>query len=251
MDPAIEIKNLSVNFRDRNGFVDALKNISLTVGKGEIFGFLGPNGAGKTTTIHVLLGFIRPAGGCAQIFGTDCRSRIARERIGYLPELPEMYGFLTGRELLRMAGRIFLMSGRVREQRIAQLLDLMELSHAADRRIAVYSRGMLQRLGFAQALINDPDLVILDEPTGGMDPLARMKMRELIVDIRRRGKTVFLSSHELSEVEAVCDHIAIIACGKMLAFGSTGLLLRGAASLEQYFISVISGGTASGGSFNE
>ena len=241
MVPAIEIKDLSVLFRSRHGSVQALKALSLKVEPGTVFGFLGPNGAGKTTTMHVLLGFIEAESGSAQIFGEDVRHSIARRRIGYLPERAETYVFLTGRELLHMAGRLFGMRGDELRRRVDELLEQVSMSGAADRRIGTYSRGMLQRIGLAQALVNDPDLVILDEPTGGLDPLGRMEVRKIIADLRARGKTVFFSSHELSEVELVCDHIALMVGGSVVAEGKATDLVQPGESLEQYFLRMVQG----------
>lgn len=239
MSAAIEIKQLHVSYRERGHIVDALRGIDLEVGEGEAVGFLGPNGAGKTTTMLVLLGFVEPTSGEARIFGDNVRRRMARERIGYLPELAETYRFLTGRELLDMAGRLFGMRGRPLKARIDELLERVRLAEAANRRIATYSRGMLQRIGLAQALINDPDLLILDEPTSGMDPLGRMEIREIIGDLRARGKTILLSSHELSEAELVCDHIAIIAAGRIRIKGAVSELIPDGESLEHFFLKVI------------
>ena len=250
MTPAIEIKDLSVLFRSHNGPVEALKGLSLTVETGTVFGFLGPNGAGKTTTMHVLLGFIEPVSGSAYISGEDVRHSITRRRIGYLPERVETYIFLTGRELLHMAGRLFGMSGVGLRRRVNQLLEQVDLADAADRRIGTYSRGMLQRIGLAQALINDPDLVILDEPTGGLDPLGRMEVRRIIADLRARGKTVFFSSHELSEVELVCDHIALMVSGRVIAEGKASDLVRPGESLEQYFLRTVQFGAGKNGSLS-
>ena len=159
---AIEINNLSVEFPCRTGAVQALQDLSLSVPAGHIYGFVGPNGAGKTTTMHVLLGFVQPTSGRASIFDNDVRQALARQRIGYLPEHLDTYRFLTGRELLTMAGRLFGMRRRPLRERIAELLDTVSLTQAADRRIATYSRGMLQRIGLAQALVHDPELLILD-----------------------------------------------------------------------------------------
>ena len=247
MATAIEINDLSVVFRSRRGPVEALRQLNLTVESGTVFGFLGPNGAGKTTTMHVLLGFVEPAHGSARIFGEDVRHSIARRRIGYLPERAETYVFLTGRELLHMAGRLFEMRGAALRNRVEELLQQVDLVEAADRRIGTYSRGMLQRIGLAQALINDPDLVILDEPTGGLDPLGRMEVRKIIAGLRARGKTVFFSSHELSEVELVCDHMALMVSGRVVAEGKAGDLVRPGESLEQNFLRVVQGGAGQGG----
>jgi ABC-2 type transport system ATP-binding protein len=204
-----------------------------------VFGFLGPNGAGKTTTMHVLLGFTEFESGSARIFGEDVRRSISRQRIGYLPEAPESYPFLTGRELLMMTGRLFRLGGPALRRRCAELAEQVGLAESADRRIATYSRGMKQRIGLAQALVNDPDLVILDEPTSGMDPLGRLEIRRIIASLRERGKTVFFSSHELSEVELVCDHVAILSRGRIAAEGTAKQLVRPDQSLEQYFLQVI------------
>ena len=236
---AIDLRDISVRFRDRGRTVEALQGITLSVNQGEVFGFLGPNGSGKTTTMLVLLGFIAPHAGRAAVFGEDVRMRIARERIGYLPERAEAYPFLTGRELLWMAGGLFRIPGGILKKRIGELLDRVSLSDAADRRIATYSRGMLQRIGLAQALVNAPDLLILDEPTGGMDPLGRMEIRKIIADLRARGTTVFFSSHELSEVERVCNHVAIIADGRIAAWGTLSDLVPAGESLEGYFLRTV------------
>jgi ABC-2 type transport system ATP-binding protein len=239
MKPAIKVANLSVSFAVGRMAVEALSGLNLTVAQGEVVGFLGPNGAGKTTTIHVLLGFIGPTSGSARVFGEDVGKSIARERIGYLPEHPETYKFLTGRELLRMAGRLFHMTRHTLKQRVEEVLDMVDLKSAAGRRIGTYSRGMMQRIGLAQALINDPDLVILDEPTGGLDPIGRMDVREIIAKLRERGKTVFFSSHELSEVEMVCDHIAILSDGRLVAEGAVSDLVGTEKNLERYFLETI------------
>jgi len=250
---AIDIQDLVVEFPGaRGGAVRALQGLSLSVAQGQVYGFLGPNGAGKTTTMHVLLGFIEATAGVARLFDEDVRQTIARRRIGYLPEHPETYRFLTGRELLHMAGRLFGLSRAALNVRAAELLALVGLETAADRRLATYSRGMLQRIGLAQALINDPDLVILDEPASGLDPLGRIRIREIIVALRERGKTVFFSSHELSEVERVCDRVGILAAGRLVAEGRMAELVKAGKpavagelavageSLEQYFIRMVS-----------
>lgn len=239
MSLAIEIKNMAVEFPARRGVIQALRNLNLAVPKGQVYGFLGPNGSGKTTTIHVLLGFIEPTSGEARVFDEDVRYSIARRRIGYLPEHPDTYRFLTGRELLTMAGRLFLMKGKTLKCRIGELLEMVDLKSAADRRIATYSRGMMQRIGLAQALIHDPELLILDEPTGGFDPMGRIEIRKIIALLKERGKTVFFSSHELSEVERICDQVGILSGGRLVAEGSVPELVKGGESLEQYFLRIL------------
>ena len=239
MEVPIEIEDLSVVFPAAGGHVEALHDLTLQVRSGQVVGFLGPNGAGKTTTMHILLGFVAPTSGSATIFGTDVGQSIARKRIGYLPEHPDTYRFLTGRELLRMTGHLFLIKGPQLQQRVSEVLKLTGIEFAADRRVGTYSRGMMQRICLAQALINDPDLVILDEPTSGLDPIGRMDVRQIISDLRSRGKTVFFSSHELSEVELVCDHVVILADGHVVAEGKADDLVKPGESLERYFMDVI------------
>lgn len=243
MSSVVELQSLNVEYRSRElgqATKVALKSLTLDVRAGEVFGYLGPNGAGKTTTINVLLGFVRPTGGMARIFGVDVREPIARQRIGYLPELTYYYRFLNGEELLRFYGRIFGLKGAVLEQRIDTVLKLVELEHARKRQIKTYSKGMQQRAGLAQALINDPDLLIFDEPTSGLDPVGRMKVREIIQRLKSEGKTIFFSSHELGEVETVCDRVAILADGELKAQGSVReLTATHNASLEQIFLEII------------
>lgn len=219
----------------------AVKDLNLEVRAGEVFGFLGPNGAGKTTTMNVLLGFVPPTSGTAELFGIDVRQPIARQRIGYLPELTYYYKFLTAEELLRFYAKIFGIAAAVIEARITKLISLVELGHAAKRPIKTYSKGMQQRVGLAQALINDPDLLILDEPTSGLDPVGRMKVREIIQRLKNEGKTVFFSSHELGEVETVCDRVAIVNQGELRAEGRVGDLVseHQANNLEQVFLKLI------------
>jgi len=217
----------------------ALVSLDLEVNAGEVFGFLGPNGAGKTTTMNVLLGFIPPTSGTAYLFGIDVRQPIARQRIGYLPELTYYYKFLTADELLRFYAKIFGLSRADTDQRIPELLKLVELEHAAKRPIKSYSKGMQQRVGLAQALINNPDLLVLDEPTSGLDPLGRMKVREIIQRLKNEGKTVFFSSHEMGEVETVCDRVAIVHQGELKAVGPVAEISAGHANLEQAFLKIV------------
>ena len=243
MDAILRTENLCVEYRTRGlkkEIKPALQELSLSVNAGEIFGFLGPNGAGKTTTINVLLGFIPPTRGTAYLFGIDVRQPIARRRIGYLPEMTYYYKFLTAEELLRFYARIFGIPARDADQRIDQLLKLVELEPVRKRLIKTYSKGMQQRVGIAQALINDPDLLVLDEPTSGLDSLGRMKVREIIQRLKNDGKTVFFSSHELGEVETVCDRVAIINNGQLKTLGRVDeLVARQGANLEKVFLDII------------
>ena len=242
MDTIVETKNLRVQFRAPKGQAPklAVKDLNLRVGAGEVFGFLGPNGAGKTTTMNVLLGFVNATAGDAFLFGVDVRQPIARQRIGYLPELTYYYKFLTAEELLRFYARVFGIPGAEADRRIDRLLKLVELDHARKRPIKTYSKGMQQRAGLAQALINNPDLLILDEPTSGLDPLGRMKVREIIQRLKNEGKTVFFSSHELGEVETVCDRVAIINLGELKVEGRVAdLVEKHQANLEQIFLKII------------
>jgi ABC-2 type transport system ATP-binding protein len=243
MNEILRTENLRVEFRNReigSGVKLALKGLNLSVQAGEVFGFLGPNGAGKTTTMNVLLGFLNATGGTAHIFGVNVREPIARQRIGYLPELTYYYKFLTAEELLRFYAKIFHIPKSETEQRIDAVLKLVELEHARKRLIKTYSKGMQQRVGLAQALINNPDLLILDEPTSGLDPIGRMKVREIILRLKNEGKTVFFSSHELGEVETVCDRVAILSEGELKAEGRVSdLLQKYNASLEQIFLQII------------
>ena len=235
MSSSIKIDNLRVSF----GAKEALKGISLEVNNGEVFGFLGPNGAGKTTTMNVLLGFIPPTDGAASLFGIDVRQPIARQRIGYLPELTYYYKFLTAEELLRFYAKVFGLSRSETDKRVPELLSLVELTPASKRPIKSYSKGMQQRIGIAQALINNPDLLILDEPTSGLDPLGRMKVREIIQRLKDEGKTVFFSSHELGEVETVCDNVAIVHQGRVQAKGSVKDIRGNHENLEKAFLSIV------------
>jgi len=243
MEAIVETKNLRVEYRAKNSGQAkkvAVNDLNLTVNAGEVFGFLGPNGAGKTTTMNVLLGFVNATSGEARLFGVNVREPIARQRIGYLPELTYYYKFLTAEELLHLYARIFGLSRAEADHRIDELLKLVELEPARKRLIKTYSKGMQQRVGLAQALINNPDLLILDEPTSGLDPLGRMKVREIIQRLKNQGKTVFFSSHELGEVETVCDRVAIIHQGELKVEGRVqDLVTEHQANLEQVFLKII------------
>jgi ABC-2 type transport system ATP-binding protein len=239
----IAINNLRIEYKSREIGSQtklAVKNLTLSVRAGEVFGFLGPNGAGKTSTMNVLLGFVPPTSGTASIFGVNVEQTIARQRLGYLPELTYYYKFLTAEELLRFYSRIFGIEKAERERRIDVVLKLVELEHARKRLIKTYSKGMQQRVGLAQALINNPDLLILDEPTSGLDPLGRMKVRDIIKRLKNEGKTVFFSSHELGEVETVCDRVAIMHQGELKVLGRVDdLAQQNQCNLEQLFLKIV------------
>ena len=242
MTAILRTQKLRVEYRSRDlrqATKVALNGLDLEVHAGEVFGFLGPNGAGKTTTMNVLLGFVPLTSGEASLFGIDVRQPIARQRIGYLPEMTYYYKFLTAEELLRFYAKIFGLARAEADKRIAELLKLVELEHAAKRPIKSYSKGMQQRVGLAQSLINNPDLLILDEPTSGLDPLGRMKVREIIQRLKEQGKTVFFSSHELGEVETVCDRVAIVHQGELKAVGTGAEITAGHENLEKAFLKIV------------
>lgn len=205
--------------------VKALEPLDLHVKRGEVFGLLGPNGSGKTTTIKLLLGLLRPTAGEAFVFDRDPSDRAAKRRLGYLPEETYLYRFLTADETLRFFGKLFSLGGNELDERIDHLITLVGLDHARSRRLGEYSKGMARRLGLAQALINDPELVILDEPTSGLDPLGSAEVKDLILSLKAQGKTILLSSHLLADVEDVCDRIAILYQGRLLQCGKVSDLL--------------------------
>jgi ABC-2 type transport system ATP-binding protein len=208
-DCVIETRGLRKKF----GANVAVADLSLEIRRGEVFGFLGPNGAGKTTSLKLLLGLIEPTAGGGTVLGLPLGRRGARDRVGFLPEHFRFHDCLTGRELLRIHGRLFGLKGAPLESRIDRLLARVDLTDAADRQLKTYSKGMTQRAGLAQALINEPDIVFLDEPTSGLDPLGRVLVRSLIDEQRERGATVFLNSHLLGEVEATCDRVVFVKQG--------------------------------------
>ena len=230
---ALEIQNLTKDYVVgfwRKRPVRALDDLSLQVGMGESFGFLGPNGAGKTTTLKILMRLIYPTGGEARILGAPLDDMAMRARIGYLPEQPYFYDYLTARELLVYCAKIFGMNKADTLKRTDELLKRVGLWEAADKQLRKYSKGMLQRAGLAQALINDPDVLFLDEPMSGLDPLGRREVRDLIASLRDHGKTVFFSSHVLSDVEALCDRVAIMNKGCLIESGKLSDILKSRAN---------------------
>ena len=225
----MEIENLTKDFTV--GFwkkrpVRALDNLSLQINQGEIFGFLGPNGAGKSTTIKLLMNLLYPTSGSARIFGEPVSSTPMRENIGYLPENPYFYDYLTPVELLVYVGRLFGLGGDELKKRTRALIEDVGLGHAENRQLRKFSKGMVQRLGIAQALINEPKIVFFDEPMSGLDPLGRMDVRRIILSLKARGVTVFFSSHILPDVEAICDRVAILNRGKLQEVGALADILK-------------------------
>ncbi|MEY2746548.1 MAG: hypothetical protein RL112_1590 [Planctomycetota bacterium] len=221
-DPILSVENLVKRYRTSlfGREVRALDGVTISVGRGSVFGLLGPNGAGKSTLVKVLLGLVRGHEGRASLHGLPPGDARSRRKVGFLPEAHRMPGYLTGRELLRIYG---MMSGCTREEieaRVPALLERMGMTQAADRKIAGYSKGMQQRIGLAQALVHDPELLFLDEPTDGVDPVGRMAIRELVAELKAQGKTIFINSHLLLEVEQMCDRIVIMDKGRIVREGS-------------------------------
>ncbi|MDA0808156.1 MAG: ABC transporter ATP-binding protein [Planctomycetota bacterium] len=227
-EPVIQIRNLTKTYRDFWGRkkVQALNSLSLEVNKGEVFGLLGPNGSGKTTTMKLLLGLLFPTEGEISILGKSASDVSKNERIGYLPEESYLYRFLNAEETLDFYGRLFDIPAEVRKQRTNELIEMVGLQHARRRQLKEYSKGMTRRIGLAQALINDPDLVLLDEPTSGLDPEGSQDMKRLIESLRDRGKTVVMCSHLLADVQDVCDRIAILYGGELKELGRVEDLLK-------------------------
>src|SRR5213082_1261934 len=221
-NPAVAVHGLTkifpVPFHPTRSVV-AVKDLSLRIEPGEVYGLLGPNGSGKSTTLKIILGLASPTRGLTEIFGRDSRLVESREAVGFLPENPYFYKYLTGEETLRFFGRLCGMKGTTLKNRVKELLDLVGLNKARDRRLGTYSKGMLQRIGLAQALIHDPRLVVLDEPTAGVDPAGSREIRDLILDLKRRGITVLLSSHLLAQAQEICDHVGILADGVLVRQG--------------------------------
>ncbi|MGB9620434.1 MAG: ATP-binding cassette domain-containing protein [Armatimonadota bacterium] len=224
---AISVRGLTKVYGGRlKDRVAAVDNISFTVAEGEVFGFIGPNGAGKTTTIKILLGLLFPTSGEAEVLGRPAGDIETKRRISYLPESPYFYEHMTGAEVIDFYCRLFRMDAPARKQKTQELLERVGLADDGNRTLRQYSKGMLQRIGIAQALINDPDLLFLDEPTSGLDPIAHKDITELIASLGKQGKTVFLSSHQLGDVETVCDRVAIINRGKIVKIGTLDDLLH-------------------------
>lgn len=236
---AIEITRLVVQYSGQR-VVDGL---SFHVRRGEIFGFLGPNGAGKSTTLKSVLGLVFPSSGTIRLHGlppSDPRSRLS---VGFMPEEATYYRFLTPMEILRFYGRFYPVPSAEIKERARKLLDLVGLSSATRRVLGTFSKGMVQKVSLAQALMNDPETLILDEPTTGLDPLAKIELRDVLSELKRRGKTIFFSSHELSEAELLCDSVMILKSGRALRAGALKEVLatQGGHSLEKFFLNTIRG----------
>ncbi|NEO57610.1 MAG: ABC transporter ATP-binding protein [Okeania sp. SIO3B5] len=241
--PVVQTTNLGKFYRTgfwMNQKIESLKNCSLTVYQGETFGLLGQNGAGKTTLLKTLLGIVRPTSGSGVLLGQPIGDRVIKEKIGYLPENPYFYEYLTGWEFLEFVAGLFQIPISIQKQRIPELLDLVGLSKstAIRKQLRQYSKGMLQRVGMAQTLINDPELVFLDEPMSGLDPMGRYQIREIIISLKKQGKTIFFNSHVLSDVEKICDRIAILAEGELICIGTLDEVLG---TNESYYVKGKSG----------
>jgi ABC-2 type transport system ATP-binding protein len=235
---AIEATDLVVHY----GKYEALKSVSLRVKKGDTFGFIGPNGAGKSTFIKTTLGLLLPFSGKVLLNGLPPRDTASRAKLGFVPEEANYYRYLTPEEILRFYGRIFGIPKPTLEPRITELLKLVGLEQVRRKRASTFSKGMMQKISLAQALINDPDTLILDEPTSGLDPLAKLNLREILLRLREQGKTLFFSSHELSEVALLSDSIAIIVGGKVQAAGPLKEVVGdGERNLERLFIQLVKG----------
>ncbi len=220
-NPAIHIRNLTKDFSVgiRGLKLRAVDDLCLDVGKNEIFGLLGPNGSGKSTTIKIILGLLKASSGDCEIFGQPSMRVAARKSVGFLPEAPYFYRYLTGRELVRYYARICMIDLSEIDDSVDDVIELVGMTEAANRRVGTYSKGMLQRIGLAQSLVHDPDLVILDEPTAGVDPLGSAAIAEIVRELKHRGKTILLSSHLLAQIEGLCDRVAILHRGKLIREG--------------------------------
>jgi ABC-2 type transport system ATP-binding protein len=243
MSTAVSIMNLTKVFpmpwkRER---LVAVRDVSLDVEEGEVFGLLGPNGCGKSTTLKVLLGLVTPTSGSATVFGYDSRDFPARREVGFLPENPYFYKFLTAMETIRFYGKLCGLSGRALTERANELLALVGLEDARDRRVGTFSKGMLQRIGLAQAIVQDPRLVVLDEPTAGVDPVGSRQIRDLILALKARGMTVLLTSHLLEQVQEVCDRVGIMARGQLIRHGKLEDLIT-VGNQTQYLVENASAG---------
>ncbi len=229
----IEIRNLSKTYRlgfFMNRQVRALQALDLTLMPGQVYGLLGPNGAGKSTTIKILMNLVQPSEGEARLFGMAPTNREARRRVGYVPENPAPYEYLTGREFITLSGRLAGMSGKELDARVNEVIGMVQMTRAANLQIRRYSKGMVQRVALAQALVSKPDLLILDEPTSGLDPVGRRQIRDLILEERHRGTTILFCTHIIPDVEALCDRVAVLVGGRRVREGSVAELVSAQAT---------------------
>src|SRR3989344_2256066 len=236
---AIEIKEVVKSYFNRRGSSTVVDKLSLSVKQGEVFGFLGPNGAGKTTTMKMLVGLTRPTSGALKILGEKPDAPEVRKKIGFMPESSSFYLYLSGKEFLSFIADIFGLSKDKKEEKINKLLQEVDLYVARDVQIRKYSKGMGQRLGLAQALINDPEVLFLDEPLDGLDPMGRAEAKELLIKLKKAEKTIFFNSHILSDVEDICDRVGIIDKGHLIAVGTVKEIKGDFLTLEEAFVNII------------
>jgi ABC-2 type transport system ATP-binding protein len=243
MDYVIEVKEVTKIYKAldfwKNDRVIAIENIGLNVKKGEVFGLLGLNGAGKTTLMKIMLGLLRPDRGAVRILGGSIESTAVRAKIGYLSELPYFPQYLKVREVLDYFAELFAIPASAKSARIEDVLNTVRLIDKADTKVKGLSKGMQGRLGLAQAILNDPDVLFMDEPMSGLDPLGYKETRDIIIDLNRRGKTIFFNSHILSEVEKLCDRVAVLHKGRLIDIRPTGQIMKKHKSMENYFVKTI------------
>jgi ABC-2 type transport system ATP-binding protein len=243
-DVIVQAKNLGKVYQGYKGFLKkrevlALKELNLEIKKGEVFGLLGLNAAGKSTALKIFLGFISSSWGEFEILGRKGVNAYIKQRIGFLPENPGLYAHLSAEEFLDFCGRLFKLKKKQRRERVEELLETVGLSNTKGIRIREFSKGMVQRLGIASSLMNNPELIFLDEPMSGLDPLGRKKMKDIILELRRKGTSIFLSSHILAEVEEICDRVGILHKGKLICLKDVGELKKEKVSLEEFFIQAV------------
>jgi ABC-2 type transport system ATP-binding protein len=243
---AIKTRGIGKIYQGYKGFLrkrrlEALKEINIKIKEGEVFGLLGLNAAGKSTLLKILLGLIFPTQGEFEILGEAKPTTRLKERMGFLPEDPSLYSYLSARELLDFCGKLFRMNKASRRKRVSVLLDLVGLAKDRETRIREFSRGMVQRLSIAMALMNDPELIFLDEPLSGLDPMGRRKVKDIILELKKRGKTIFLSSHILTEAEEICDRVGILHEGKLICLKEIREIRKENASLEELFLQQVKG----------
>ncbi|MEN9880852.1 MAG: transporter, ATP-binding protein [Candidatus Parcubacteria bacterium] len=233
----IIISNLSKSYTKKKATVHVVRDLSLSVTKGTVFGFIGPNGAGKTSTIKILVGLSQPTSGSVSICGGKPSDLSVRQKIGFMPESPTFYQYLTGHEFLDLIATLF--DIKEKKKKIKAVLHDVDLLHAENKTIRTYSKGMLQRLGLAQAIINDPDVLFLDEPLDGLDPLGRAEVKKIILDLKSRGKTIFINTHILGDVEEICDMVGIIDKGILIRADPPSVIAQGYVDLEDAFVHTI------------